>query len=269
MRTDMKKIILLKLGGSLITDKTKPYTARQDVVTSLSHQINRALKKNKNIQLIIGNGAGSYGHYPAVQYKMSNGIRRETQKMGFCIVQDAVARLNRIIVGGLLKMGVKAISIHPSSMIIARNKKIIRFFIEPLIASLSLGITPVIYGDIVNDETLGSSIFSTEQLFEEITKRLSKKRITIDKIIHNGITKGVVDEKGKTIPLIQHNQMGSIREVLYSTEGFDVTGGMVHKLENAIRLTRQGVQTLIIDGVSDDVLYRALIGEKVEGTVIR
>lgn len=264
----MRKIILLKLGGSLITDKTKPYTARYDVIESLSRQIKKALAR-KDIHLIIGNGAGSYGHYPAERYKMSDGIHNETQKMGFCIVQDAVARLNRIIVGSLLRAGVKAMSVHPSSIIMARNKKIVRFFLEPLIALLSLGITPVIYGDILNDEIVGSSIFSTEQLFEEIARRLSKKKIIVEKIIHNGITKGVLDAKGKTIPLIRSKQMNFVKKILYSTEGFDVTGGMLHKLENSIRLARHRMQTLIIDGVSDDVLYRALIGEKVEGTTIR
>ena len=264
----MKKIILLKLGGSLITDKTKPYTARYGIIKTLSNQIKKALTKNKDIQLIIGNGAGSFGHYPAAQYNLSEGIHNEDQKTGFCIVQDAVARLNRIVVEALLKAGVNAISLHPSSIIMARNKKIAQFFLEPLIAFLSLGVTPIIYVDIVNDEAIGSSIFSTEQLFHEISKRLFKRKIRIDKIIHNGVTKGILDTKGRTIPLIRPNQMNSIKKILYSTEGFDVTGGMLHKLENSIRLAKQGIQTFIIDGVSDDVLYRALIGEKVEGTVI-
>lgn len=265
----MKKIILLKLGGSLITDKTKPYTAWHDVITNLSIQIKKALKENKDIQLIIGNGAGSFGHYPATQYKISDGIQSEAQKMGFCVVQDAVARLNRIIVKELLNTGVKAISIHPSSIIIARNKKISRFFINSLIKFLSLNIVPVIYGDIVYDEVIGSAIFSTEQLFEEITKRLLKKGIIIDRIIHNGLTKGVLDKKGKTIPLIRPSEMDSVKKILYSTEGFDVTGGMLHKLENSMKLAKHGVQTLIIDGVSDNVLYKALLGEKVEGTIIQ
>src|SRR3989344_6696183 len=160
----MKKIILLKLGGSLITDKTKPYTARMKIVRNLAVQIKAALRKDSKLQLIIGNGSGSFAHYPAVKYKIRDGIKKEEQKMGFCEVQNAAANLNRIIVGELLKAGVKAMSINPSSMIVSQNGTIKKFFIDPLVGLLKLNITPVLYGDIVFDEKQGAKIFSTEQL---------------------------------------------------------------------------------------------------------
>src|SRR3989344_5130080 len=77
----MKKIILLKLGGSLITDKTKPYTARMKIVRNLAVQIKAALRKDSKLQFIIGNGSGSFAHYPAVKYKIRDGIIKEDQKI--------------------------------------------------------------------------------------------------------------------------------------------------------------------------------------------
>jgi len=52
-----KDIILLKLGGSLLTDKNKPFSIREDVVKSAVRQVIEANKK-----IILIHGGGSFGH---------------------------------------------------------------------------------------------------------------------------------------------------------------------------------------------------------------
>ncbi len=265
----MKKIILLKLGGSLITDKTKPFTVRLKVIRNLARQIAGALKDDKNIQLIIGNGAGSFAHYPATNYKMIGKLKNENQKMGFSVVQDAASRLNRIIVSELLKVGVRAISLNPSSMIIARGGKFRTFLTRHCLGILNLEMTPILYGDIVYDEVFGFKIFSTEQLLSELARRFIKKNIKIAKIIHNGITKGVLDEKGALISKITKEKYLKLKHIFFKTKGFDVTGGMIHKVEESLALAELGIQTLIINGTtSRNLLKKALCGQEVEGTLI-
>ncbi len=265
----MNKVILVKLGGSLITDKEKPFTAKMRVIKNLAQQIKAALQNDPKIKLVIGNGGGSFPHCPAVKYQMKEGIKNEEQKMGFCLVQDAAARLNRIIVNELLKIGVKAVSVHPSSMIIASNGKIIKFFTEPIINLMKLGITPVIYGDIVYDQVLGSKIFSTEQLLSELAMVLKKNNIPVDRVIHNGLTKGVLDIDGKLIPLISEKSIQDIKKIFTGTKGFDVTGGMLHKVGESMELAKYGITTLIVNGnAKKNLLKNAILGMKVEGTVI-
>lgn len=265
----MKKIIFIKLGGSLITDKEKPFTARINVIKDLAKQIGEALKKEPETRLLIGNGGGSYPHYPAVKYQMAEGIRNENQKMGFCEVQDAAARLNRLIVRQLLDEKVKAVSVNPSSMIIAKNGQIKTFFIEPIIHFLKLAITPVLYGDIVYDEVLGAKIFSTEQLLTALTIRFIRRGFLVEKIIHNGITQGVLDGQGNLIPKITQKNIKKIQSVFTKTKGFDVTGGMFHKVKEALKLARLGIKTLIINGnAKKNLLKEAILGLQVKGTLI-
>lgn len=265
----MKEIIFIKLGGSLITDKNKPFTAKIEAINNLANQIAEVLKKNKKISLIIGNGGGSFPHYPAVKYKLKNGIKNEDQKLGFCEVQDAASRLNRIVVRALLNLKVKAVSINPSSMIICRNGEIKAFFTPSIINFLNLGLTPVIYGDIVYDEILGSTILSTERLLSYLCFNFIKKKLPVKKIIHNGSTIGVLDNKGNLITQITKKNWSTVQKYFYKTEGYDVTGGMYHKIKEALKLTRLGVKTLIINGFKDrNILKKAILGEKVTGTVI-
>lgn len=265
----MKKIIFLKLGGSLITDKTKPFTVKKQVIKNLASQIKEALEADKTISLIIGNGGGSFPHYPAVTYRMRTGIKKEEQKMGFCLVQDAAARLNRIIVEALLEKKVRACSVHPSSMLISSKGRIKKLFIDPIIGLLKLDITPVFYGDIVYDQILGAKIFSTEQLLASLAIKLKKKGFIIDKIIHNGLTHGVLDRQGKTIPRINRDNFSQIKKMFYKTAGYDVTGGMVHKVDQSLKLAKERIKTLVINGVSArDLLKKAILGKKVSGTII-
>lgn len=264
----MKRLILIKLGGSLITDKEKPFTPKTEVIDNLSKQIKEVLKQDKNLSLIIGNGGGSFPHYPAVKYKMNEGIKDDQQRYGFCLVQDAAARLNRIIVASLLKNRVNACSVSPSSMILSEGGKIKNFFIQPVVKMLDLNIIPVIYGDIVVDTVMGAKIFSTEHLLNQIVIRL-KNSFKIIKVIHNGLTKGVLDSNGGLIKRINSNNFNRIKKIFYQTKGFDVTGGMAHKVKECIDLAKYGIPSLIINGsLSKDILKKAILGEKIEGTLI-
>jgi len=264
-----KRIILIKLGGSLITDKNKPFTPKISVIDDLSRQIKEALDEDKNLQLIVGNGGGSFPHYPALKYNMNEGIKKEEQKFGFCLVQDAASSLNRIVVNSLLKQKLNAVSLNPSSMIVTKKGKIKKFFSYPLFLMINLGLIPVTYGDIVLDEEKGSFIISTEMVLNFIALFLKKKGFHIDKIIHNGLTSGVLNEKGDTIEEINFKNFSQVKKNFYQTLGFDVTGGMLHKVKESLYLSKYGIKSFIINGtVEKNLLKNALLGKKVKGTLI-
>lgn len=263
------KIIIIKLGGSLITDKSKPFTARLDVMRSLAIQIKNAQKKDSSIRLIIGNGGGSFPHVPATKYKMKQGIKSARQIKGCALTQDSAAKLNRIIVSEFLKQGINAVSINPSSMVITKKGKIQKIFLDSLLGFLEKGLTPVMYGDIVYDTDQGASIVSTEVLINTIVPKLLSKKYHIQKIIQNGRTGGVYDKQGKTIPHISQKNYSKIKKYLFQTEGFDVTGGMVHKIKMALLLAKKSISTQIINGAEGkNYLQRAILGDETFGTLI-
>ena len=57
-------------------------------------------------------------------------------------------------------------------------------------------------------------------------------------------------------------------KVLGGSGGVDVTGGMKHKVEEALELAKKGIPGLIIDGVVNGSLAQAVKGGKVLGTRI-
>ena len=87
----MKNVILIKLGGSVITNKDIPMSLRQNMLERLVKEIADARKKLHNTLFVIGHGQGSYGHVPAVQYKTIEGFVNNESPMGMAIVQDSRA----------------------------------------------------------------------------------------------------------------------------------------------------------------------------------
>lgn len=264
-----KRLVCLKLGGSLITDKAKPMEAKMDVITTLAGQIASALKKDPDLQLIVGNGSGSFGHYAVITHHMQNGLDAPEKNIGYAQVQRAASILNRCIVDALIEAGVPAVSFQASSAIVGHNGKIVDFPLDVIEAAFSHNIVPVMYGDILLDTKKGSMIASTELLLSATAVALTKNGYKVHKVIHNGVTQGVLDAQKNIIPLITRNNLEDIKKLIYATDGFDVTGGMLHKIEESLILADEGIPSMIINGVSEkDLLTKALLDEPVKGTKI-
>ena len=58
-------MILIKLGGSIITNKEKPLAPRKKAIENIAKNL-----KKINEPIIIVHGGGSFGHYWSVKYDM-------------------------------------------------------------------------------------------------------------------------------------------------------------------------------------------------------
>ncbi len=259
-----KSIVLIKIGGSLITDKLKPFSLRKKALETIAEEVKRSLEYGK--QLIVGHGAGSFAHVPAKKYQTHRGIVDENSYRGIAEVADVAAQLNRIVVKALLDAGVNAVSISPMSMMTARKDELVSIQLESLRQLLGLGMVPVLYGDVVMDEEKGVTIFSTEKVLSYVGLRLSDYGYNVERIIHCGKTNGVYDLDGRTIPVINRDNFSKFKDAVTGSGGTDVTGGMIHKVEETLKLAEKGIPGLIIDGVEHGSLSEAIAGRKVLGT---
>ncbi len=262
-----KETILIKLGGSLITNKSKPFSERREVITNLVEQIKRAWDHGE-YQIIVGHGGGSYPHVPAMKYRTMEGVIDHESVYGAAVVEDAAAQLNRIVVAEFLKQKLPAVSVNPSSCLILNQRIKEQYFTLAIKKMLELGMIPVIYGDVLLDKTQGFTIWSTEQLLNFLAEQLLSEGMAIDKIIHCGETDGFLIG-GEVIPEITTANFMEMKKNITVTEGFDVTGGMLHKIEEALRTAQQGIDSYIIGGNHGGNLYRAIVGDPFIGTRIR
>lgn len=253
------KLIFLKLGGSLITKK-KPYTADFRKIRAIIKEIHDLRQKIK-FKLIIGTGQGSFAHLPAKKYQTSKGYINKYSKKGHSVVQNDASLINRIVVKELIKVGENAISVQPSAASMGDGGKVKFFYLEPIKTYLKNNLVPVIYGDVVADLKKGCTIFSTEKIFNYLARKLKPEKIILMTRVG-----GVYDFKKRIIPEINKKNFHGIKKFLKKAEKIDVTGGMLHKVMEAIEMTKNCIEINIIGGGKGNLekcLKRESVGTKI------
>ena len=265
------EITLIKLGGSLITDKGRPYTARPWTIRRLAKEIKRAIKGNSKLRLIIGNGGGSFPHVSATKYGTANGYSGDEGKLGFCQVQNDAATINRLCVKIFLEEGIGTISVTPNNIFLTSNAKIANFYIKNIEALLINGIIPFVYGDTLIDTVRGSCIYSCDQIMETLSQTLPQSKYKVNKIISVGDFPGVLDAQNSVVPLLNHQVFKRLIETraIKKPSETDVTGGMKAKIETLLTEAKNGIESIILDGRKPDNLYRTLMGKSFLGTTVK
>lgn len=262
----MKELVLIKLGGSLITDKLKPYTVRNDVLKRLAGEIRDSGKE----KIIVSHGQGSFGHQPAQKYQIHLGIINEKSYEGMAVVQDVAAQLNRIVVSEFIKSGINAMTVQPSCSAMCNNGRIEKWELAPIWQMLEKKQMPVPYGDIGFDRKKGACIISADEIINYFARNMSPSRVImvgkVDGVMTSDPTK---DRSAKIIPEITTKNYGKIKSSLTGSDGVDVTGGMLSKVESMLELAKEGIESEIISGEKPGNLLKALKGARGIGTLIR
>ncbi|MGD2142431.1 MAG: isopentenyl phosphate kinase [Candidatus Bathyarchaeota archaeon] len=255
---------VLKLGGSVITFKDEISTANREQINRLSREIKAAWP----IPLVLVHGGGSFGHPVAKKYGIIEGFKSKRQILGFARTHQAMVALNTIFVDSLLSVGVPALSVTPSSFITTKEGRITRIDFENVGRLVVKGILPVLYGDTVLDTEKGFTILSGDQL----TVRLGIS-LGVSKIIFGVDVDGVFTSNPKISPdarLIERLPLEKLDGFVRIGEAIttDVTGGMLGKVSEAKTAVEMGMKVQIVNATQPDVIFKALIGEPVTGTLL-
>jgi isopentenyl phosphate kinase len=256
-------LLLLKLGGSLITDKTTPRTARLGLITRLAQEIKAAKIVHRELKIVLGHGSGSFGHVPAKRYGTRQGVDSDQGWRGFAEVWYEAAALNRIVMDALQDVGLPAIAFPPSAAVTARDGKVLDWNLLPLVSALEAGLQPVIFGDVVFDQKRGGTILSTEDLFTYLAQHLLPRRILLA-----GIDPGVWQDFPactQLVPEINPGNWEGIASALGDSASTDVTGGMRAKVGVMLDLVQEipGLEVIIFGGQQSGNLSAALNGERI------
>ena len=259
------KPIVLKLGGSVITEKNKVATANLDAIERLAGEI----AQSKVTNLILVHGGGSFGHPIAKKYNLSEGYTTPSQVIGFSETHLAMTQLNSLVIEALIKHNVNAVVVQPSSCVVTKAGRIQRMELTPINRMLKMGLVPVLYGDAVLDLENGFSILSGDQLVSSLAINFDASKIII-----GGDVDGIYTADPKSNPsanLISCVTLEELKSKKYEIEGSkatDVTGGMLGKIHELVPAISQSIPALLVNASKPWRVYKALNGEEVIGTII-
>jgi len=253
--------ILLKLGGSLITDKRAVEHVRQDVLRRLAAEIAETRRQQPQLPLVIGHGSGSFGHLHARRHGTRAGVQTAAEWLGFALTGDAAARLNRAVVAALLQAGVPAWSIQPGAMLWAQDGTIARGMANGIQGALERGLVPVVFGDVLLDEMRGGTIAGTEEIFRWLLPFLEPQRVILAGEV-NGIYSAdpFLDPAATHIPFLTEGNLHTIQNGLQGSRGVDVTGGMIAKVQEALAMVAAvpELDVVICSGLIDGQIQQAV-----------
>jgi isopentenyl phosphate kinase len=260
-------LVFLKLGGSLITEKDRTRTPRLETISRLAAEISSALDSNPTLRLILGHGAGSFGHVSAEKYGTREGVKSQKDWLGFAEVWWDASSLNRLVLEAFHTEGLPVIALPPSAGVSVTDGRITSWDLGPVKSALSGGLLPVIYGDVMFDSVRGGTILSTEELFAHLAVQLMPERILLA-----GIEPGVWWDYPACTQLVRVITKENIKEiipVLRGSHATDVTGGMASKVLQSMSLAEEvpQLETWIFSGDQRDQVKYALLGRQ-SGTVI-
>lgn len=263
-----KQIIFIKLGGSLVTDKRKAYTFNESIVNQIVEEIVGCLKAQPHLQLVLGNGAGSFAHQSAAKYRLSEGVNQDAGRFGACVTHNDASYLNHLITKIFHKARLPIFSLQPSAFILASNRNTVTMDLSVYRQLIQHHIIPFVYGDVIIDEVLGATVYSTDRIFRELAQQTVQTILAPSLIIHAGNYDGVMDQKGNIVSKITKNNYEEIKKSLYSSDLIDVTGGMEQKVKEMLHLADKGISSIIVNGKKKGIITQAMQGDLSSGTYI-
>ena len=216
--------VVLKLGGSVITDKDAPETVDDDALGAAVDAVAAADPE----RLVLVHGGGSFGHVAAADRGLSSEAGSH-DAADVWAVHDAMRRLNDAVIRRLHDAGVAALPVHPLSVAARGEERALSLPIDSTATLLAEGFVPVLHGDVVGHAGAGATIVSGDELVTRLATRLDADRVGLCSTVS-----GVYDGDSSVIPRI--SDVASVADALGDADSTDVTGGMAAKVRTLLDL---------------------------------
>ncbi len=263
-----KKLVIIKLGGSVITyKKSNQKKISRKNLDRLSEEIASAQRKD-GFKLIVIHGAGSFGHIIAKKFKLREGFRNKAQIGAVADLKHDLEKLNLAVTGSLKNNSLNVLPLHPSSLWKLEEGALKSIDIRVIENCLHFGFSPVLYGDILTDGKKGFGIISGDSIVFHLAKILKPYRIVIGTDVD-----GLFDRDPQLHPNARLLRVASSSDVkdlsIKGSSAIDITGGMRGKMNELLKLAELDLESHIINISKPGVLKKTLLGQGSFGTIIK
>jgi isopentenyl phosphate kinase len=232
-------VTVLKLGGSVITDKTRRETLDGPALDRTADAIAAACSAGTPDgqtaaigdvdDLVLVHGGGSFGHPHAEDHGVDT--TTGTGDAGAVLeIHSAMKTLNQFVLARLHERDVPALPVHPLSAGSRDDTGRLTQPTEQVATMLAEGFTPVLHGDVVAHEGKGATVLSGDTLVTELAEGLAADRVGLCSTVP-----GVFDANDEVIDRI--SSFEAAKSVLGESEATDVSGGMAEKVRTLLALS--------------------------------
>jgi isopentenyl phosphate kinase len=279
-----KRNVILKLGGSVITNKgsTKFPLSGNEIWKSAHEFFRREVVKRICVEikdslpdlgyLILVHGAGVFGHFPVSKFLEAD--TRQQELVGWPLTSYSVLVENILLMNEMLSNGIPAISMPPRSLFTITKRDADRswvgneaLFDSEKIRRLIPRYVPILFGDLAFDEDGKAAVLSGDTILYLCARELGD----VDLVACGTDVEGIFTDDPKKNPharLIDRIAL-SEKHALSPKESSnrDVDGGMIRKFGELMSIAKLGIPSMVVDASREGNISKVLKGEHV-GTLI-
>jgi len=217
-------MFLIKLGGSAISDKSKPLSFREDWVRTFAKALRDNLEGNS---FMIIHGGGSYAHPMANSYGLGVGVRDQEQLVGVSLTSAVLELLSARLTLTMSKEGIPIYPIRTGSVYaLVRGEPQVLVSYDLFLNLMRRGLVPMLHGDVVMSDG-GLGIISGDDIMLDLGRAL-RPRAALFLMDVPGIMRN-----GEVIRFVRNVDLE-----VSGSGGIDVTGGLMRKLRRGLELSR-------------------------------
>ncbi|HEV8361404.1 MAG TPA: isopentenyl phosphate kinase [Candidatus Thermoplasmatota archaeon] len=251
-------MILVKLGGSVLTTKGGAKRVRSQVLARLAREL------AGDQPLVVLHGAGSFGHTLAKKARLREGIQIAKQRHAASQVQADVRTLHNHVLVALQQAGLRPFSLPPGQVAYASGGELQAIAMSPFRLALQQGFTPVTCGDVLLDDKQGVAIVSADTIAEALAAALQAERMVFATDV-DGIFTAPPGKRGAK--LIDRITPAALRALpLGGSSKTDVTGGMAGKGRAIAAIAELGCGVWVVNGLEPGRVRDAVRGGRPVGT---
>ena len=247
-------MLLIKAGGSALTDKSIPYSFREPAVHSLAGQLAQIHEP-----MILAHGVGSFGHPPAKQYRIGLGDDATPERRQGRDHQYWVDELAQRVIKILIDAPLPALLTAADMLFVTDDRRIVEFHAEPIQRCLTMNLIPVLHGDGPLDRRQGFSVLSADQIVVYLAGFFAAR-----KVIFAMDVPGIL-RNGRPIPRLSFRDLPAVQKEILASQ--DASGGLAKKLEEISALAGTGIDVQLVSLLEPDALLAAARNEA-RGTLI-
>jgi isopentenyl phosphate kinase len=257
-----EKLVIVKLGGSVITNKEKPLSPNLQNIRRICRELSRIIVIDKQIQLFLIHGGGSFGHYYAKKFGLGTSPVTSASPEGLARTSATMIELHSLILEELCRAGVYCATILPSELFQENGVNSLSGYGRKRVqAVFENHLVPITFG-FVNFEGSESFIVSGDKIAISVANAFDVQK-TIFIMNVDGIFQAS-DLKGGIFRELDHELL----PLESTSKGFDVTGGVKAKISAGFEISKLGSEVYFLNGTKSNRLYNALRDNNVIATKI-
>ena len=250
-----EKITLVKIGGSVITEKEKPLTPNLRNIRLIGKELSRASISNPRLRYILIHGGGSYGHYYAKKFRLGTNVRSAASPEGLARTAASMIELHSIVLEELCIAGVYCGTVLPIELFSQIDEPITisgagKYRLNSVLRN---DLIPITFG-YVNLVGNKSYIISGDKIALALARALPVVK-TIFVMDVDGVFRSP-EMNGSIIRELREENFS----VESSTRGYDVTGGIKAKISAGFEIAKLGSDVYFLNGSKRNRLLGVLRG---------